>query len=75
MLKKGSTESINVRIWVFDLTDGTENARDSLEASSGEVANVVVLDVLVSKLFQMHESGVSVSEDSVSISRDNSTFT
>ena len=74
MLEKGSTEGIDVGVWVFNFTNGAENGRNNFETSSGEVANIVILDVFVSELLQMHESGISVSEDSVSVPRNNSTF-
>lgn len=75
MLEKSSTECVNIGIRVFDLADGSENTRNGIETSPGEVANIIVLDVLVSKSFQMHESGISVSENSMAISWDDSAFT
>lgn len=72
MLKKGTTECIDVRIRVFNLSNFTQNSRDGLEAFSGKITNVIVFDVSVSKCFQMHESRVCVSKDSMTISRDNS---
>ena len=74
MLKESAAEGINVRIRVFNFTDGAQDVRNGLEALSGQVADVVVLDVSVSKGLQMHESGVSVSQDCVTVSRDDSAF-
>lgn len=74
MLKESAAEGINVRIRVFNFADGAQNVRNGLEALSGEVADVVVLDVSVSKRLQMHKSGISVSQDCVTVARDNSTF-
>jgi hypothetical protein len=73
MLKKASAVSINVGIWVFDLSDLSENTWNGFEADSGQVANVVVFNVSIGKFLQMHEPWVGVSEDGVSITWNNST--
>lgn len=72
MLEETSTVSINVGVGVFYLSHFTQNAWNSLEANSGQVANVVVLNVSIGELLQVHESWVGVSEDSMSITWNNS---
>lgn len=74
MLEKSTAECVDIGIRVFDLTNGTQNARNCIEASSSEVTDVVILDVFVSESLQVHESGIGVSEDSMAITGDDSAF-
>lgn len=74
VLEEGATEGIHVGVWVLDLADFAQNSRNGVEALSGQITNVVILDVLVSKALQMHEPGISVPKHSMAVARDNSTF-
>ena len=74
MLEESSAEGIDVGVRVLDLADGAKNTGNGLEASSSKVADVVVLDVLISEGLQVHESGIGVSEDSMTVAWDNSAF-
>lgn len=74
MLEECTAEGVDVGIWVFDLADGSEDAGDGVEAFSGEVADVVVLDVAVSEALEVHESGIGVSQHSVAVAGDDSAF-
>jgi len=74
MLEQCSTEGIDVGIWVLDLSNGSQNTGDRLEAGSGQVTDVVFPDVPVCESLEMHESRIGVSENSVAVARDNSTF-
>lgn len=74
VLEKGAAEGVDVRIWVFDLADGSQDSGDGVEAFSGQIADVVVFDVAVGKALEMHESGISVSQHSMSVSRNDSAF-
>lgn len=74
VLEKTSAVSIDVWIWVFNLSDFAQNAWNSFEADSSQITNVVVLDVSVSEFLQMHESWVSVSQDGMSVTWNDSTF-
>lgn len=72
MLEKGSAECIDVRVWVLDLANFAQDARDGVEAFPGQIADVVVLDVSISETLQVHKPGVSISQNGVSVSRDHS---
>lgn len=74
MLEESTAEGVHVGIWVLDLADGSEDTGNGVEAFSGEVADVVVLDVAVSETLEVHESGISVPQNSVAVSRDDSAF-
>lgn len=74
MLEECTAESVDVGIWVFDFADGSEDAGDGVEAFSGEVADVIVLDVAVSEALEVHESGISVPQHSVAVAGDDSAF-
>lgn len=74
MLKKSTTEGINIRIWVLYFTDFAQNARDSIKTLFSQIADVIVFDMFVCESLQMEESRVGVSEDSMPIARNNSTF-
>lgn len=72
VLEKGTAEGVDVRVWVFDLADGSKDSRDGVEAFSGQVADVVILDVAVSKALEVHKSGISVSQHCVSVTWNDS---
>ena len=74
MLEECAAEGVHVGIWVFDLADCSEDAGDGVEAFSSKIADVVVLNVAVSEALEMHESGISVSQDSMTVSGDDSAF-
>lgn len=64
--------SIHVGEWVLHLTQRAEHTWDSLIAHSHQLNDFVVLDVLLSELLEVQESGICVSEDGMAISWDNS---
>lgn len=73
MLEKSSTEGIDVRIRILDFSNSSQNSRNSFEAFSCQVADIIVFDVAIGETFQMHEARIGVSEDGVTVSRDDST--
>lgn len=70
MLEKCTTEGINIRPWIFDLSNCPENARNRIKAFPCKVADIVVFDVGISKFLQMQEARISVPQNSMSISRN-----
>lgn len=74
MLEECTAEGVDVGIWVFNLADGSEDAWNGVEAFSGEVADVIVLDVAVSKALEVHKSGISVPQHSMAIAGNDSAF-
>lgn len=74
MLKERSTEGIDVGVRVFNLADLAENSRNGIEAFSSQIADIIVLDMLIGESLQVHEPRIGVPEDSVAIARDNSAF-
>lgn len=74
MLKKSSTVSVDVWIWIFYFSDFAQNTWNSFETNSSQIANVIVLNVSIGKFFQMHKSWISISQNSMSITWNDSTF-
>lgn len=72
MLEQGAAEGIDIGVWVLYLADFAQNAWDGVKALSGQIADVVVLDMLVGVLLQVHEPWVGVPEDGVTVARDHS---
>lgn len=68
--EEGTGSGINVGPGVGDLASCLKDLRDNLVASLNEVHEVIVLDVLVSKLELTHEARVSLTEDGVTVSWD-----
>lgn len=74
MLEEGSTEGIDVGVGILDLSDGSQNAGDGIEALAGQVANIVVLDVAIGESLEVEETGVGVSEHCVAIAGNDTTL-
>lgn len=72
MLEEGATEGIHIGIWVLDFADFAQDARDGVEAFPCQVADVVVLDMLVSVALQVHESRIRIPQDCVAVPWDHS---
>ena len=72
VLEEGSAEGVDVGVWVFDFSYCSEDAGDGGEAFTSEVADVVVFDVSVGEALEVHEAGVGVAEDCVSVAGDDS---
>lgn len=49
MLEEGSAEGINVRVRIFNFTEGSQNARDGFKALICKITNVIVLYVSLSE--------------------------
>ena len=69
--QEGTWAGINIGPGVLDLACCLKNLRDDLVAGLYEVNEVIVLDVLVSKLDLAHEARVSLAEDGVTVAWDN----
>lgn len=74
MLEESSTESIDIRIWVFDFAYFAQNAGNCIEALLSQIADVIVSDVLISESLQVQKSRIGISEDSMAITGNNSAF-
>ena len=74
MLEQGAAEGIDVWIGIFYFTDSSQYRWDGFEAEISQIADIVVFDISLGERFQVHETRISVSQNSVSIAWDNSTF-
>lgn len=75
MLEKRATEGIDIRPWIFYLSDCAEDARDGIEAFPCEITDIIVFDVGICELLQMQETGIRVPQNRMPVSRDNLSFT
>lgn len=74
MLEESTAEGVNIGIRVFNFSKGSKNTGNGVEAGSCQVADIVILDVSISKWFQVHESGIGVSQDCMTVAGDNSSL-
>ena len=72
MLQACATVSINVREGVLNLTQLAKDFRNGFVAYSNQFNYLVVFNVPLSKLLEMEESRIGISEHSVTVSGDNS---
>jgi hypothetical protein len=68
--KEGTGATVNVGPGVLDLAGGGKQVGNHLVVSLDQVNKVIVLNVLISKLKFEDETGVSLTENGVTVSRD-----
>ena len=49
MLQQGSTESVYIRVWVFNFADFPQNSGYCIKALSCQITNVVISNVFISE--------------------------
>lgn len=62
MLQQGSTESVDIRVRIFNFADFPQNSGYCIKALSCQITNVVISNVFISESFQVEESWVSISQ-------------
>ena len=73
MVQQDTRVSINIGPWVLDLAEFLENWWDNLIYSLAKLDEVVTLDVSDGEFSLMDVSGVSVSQDGMTVTWDNFT--
>jgi len=71
--KQSTRAAINIGPWVANLTSSIKNTWDGLIVSTNQRDQVVILNVLVSKIKLAHETRIGLTENSVTVARDNLT--
>lgn len=69
--QESTRSGINVRPGVANLTGGFKNVGDDSVASLNKLHEVIILNVLVSKLELTHETRIGLTEDGMTVAWDN----